>query len=49
MGVTAMGCSEEELVAVLEYLANYTGVADTERAADVSVGTVDNIPNDVFF
>lgn len=49
VGVTAMGCSEEELIAVLEYLAKYTGVADTNRAADVSVGTVDNIPNDVFF
>ena len=49
VGVTAMGCSEEELVVVLEYLARYTGVADTERAADVSVGTVDNIPDGVFF
>lgn len=47
VGVTASGCTEEETVSILEYLAEYTGIAGSVVSTDVSVGNVDTLEEDV--
>lgn len=41
VGLSAKGLSEDEVIRVLEYLAEYTGVSETTAPNDVSVGEVE--------
>jgi len=49
VGLSVKGLSEDEIIRILEYLAEYTGVSETTAPNDVSVGEVEEPTETVIF